>query len=63
MEGIQFITNKKGKRIAVQIDLVKYGELWDDIADCITARKRVHEPRESLDSVKKRLRQQGKLNV
>lgn len=62
MEGIQFLTNDKGERIAVQIDLRKYGDLWEDVYDSLTARKRAKEPRESLDSVKRRLVKQRKLN-
>ena len=62
MEGIQFVTNDKGERIAVQIDLRKYGDLWEDVYDSLTARKRAKEPRESLDSVKERLIKQRKLN-
>jgi hypothetical protein len=44
------------------IDLRKYGELWQDIYDSMLARVRANEPRESLASVKKRLRTQGKLD-
>ncbi len=62
MEGIQFVTNDKGQKIAVIIDLRKYGELWEDFYDSITARLRANEPRETLESVKKYLRKQGKLN-
>lgn len=62
MEGIQFVTNDKGDKTAVLIDLRKYGELWEDIYDSLTARQRAREPRESLQSVKKRLRKQAKLN-
>lgn len=62
MEGIQFLTNDKGKKVAVLIDLRKYGELWEDLYDSLTARRRAREPRESHDSVKKRLRKQAKLN-
>jgi len=61
MEGIQFVVNEKGEKTAVLIDLKKYGELWEDFYDSLTARSRASEPRESLASVKKRLRQQGKL--
>ena len=61
-EGIQFVTNDKGERVAVQIDLRKYGDLWEDVYDSLTARKRAKEPRESLDSVKQRLTKQRKLN-
>ena len=62
MEGIQFLTNDKGERVAVQIDLRKYGDLWEDVYDSLTARKRSREPRESLDSVRERLIKQQKLN-
>jgi hypothetical protein len=63
MEGIQFVTNDKGRKVAVMSDLQKYGEPWQDFYDSLTARLRANEPRETLASVKKRLRKQGKLNV
>ena len=62
MEGIQFVTNDKGQKVAVMIDLRKYGELWEDFYDSLTARLRADEPRETLASVKKRLCKQGKLS-
>ncbi|MFQ5881692.1 MAG: hypothetical protein ACE5I9_04375 [Candidatus Methylomirabilales bacterium] len=61
MEGIQFVTNDKGQKVAVLIDLRKYGELWEDMYDSLTARRRAREPRESLESVKKRLGRRAKL--
>ncbi|HKQ03759.1 MAG TPA: hypothetical protein VJ464_01405 [Blastocatellia bacterium] len=62
MEGIQYVTNDKGEKVAVQIDLRKYGDLWEDVYDNLVARKRAKEPRETLDSVKARLIKQSKLN-
>jgi hypothetical protein len=62
MEGIQFLTNDKGERVAVQIDLRKHADIWEDVYDSLTARKRSKEPRESLDSVKERLIKHRKLN-
>ena len=62
MEDIQFITDDKGQKIAVMVDLRKHGEIWEDSYDSLTARLRDDEPRETLDSVKKRLRKQGKLS-
>jgi hypothetical protein len=62
MEGIHFLTNDKGERVAVQIDLRKHGEVWEDVYDSLTARKRSREPRESLNSVKERLIKRRKLN-
>jgi hypothetical protein len=62
MEGIQFVTDDQGQKVAVMIDLRKYGEIWEDFYDSLTACLRANEPRETLDSVKERLRKQGKLN-
>ena len=63
MEGIQYLTNDKGEKVAVQIDLRRYGDLWEDVYDTLLARARADEPRESLASVKKRLIKRRKLNA
>jgi hypothetical protein len=55
LEGIHFVINERGERTAVQIDLKKYGELWEDIFDALIAQARADEPRETLDEVKQRL--------
>jgi len=62
MEGIQYVTNDAGQKVAVMIDLKKYGEVWEDFYDILTARSRANEPRETLESVKELLKKQGKLN-
>lgn len=61
MSGINYVTNEDGERVAVMIDLKKYGELWEDFSDTLIAKRREKEPRESLESVKKLLKQKGKL--
>ncbi|MCD6334441.1 MAG: hypothetical protein DRP97_02470 [Candidatus Latescibacterota bacterium] len=63
MEGIQFVTNAAGKKTAVLISLNQYGELWEDFYDVLIARQRNDEPRESLESVREMLKQQGKLDA
>ncbi|HLF74123.1 MAG TPA: hypothetical protein VI524_07250 [Anaerolineales bacterium] len=62
MEGIRFVINERGEKTAVQIDLKKHGDLWEDIYDTLVAQDRAEEPRETLDEVKKRLIEQGKLS-
>lgn len=62
MEGIQYVTNDKGQQVAVLIDLKKYGEVWEDFYDILTARSRAKEPRETLETVKELLKKQGKLD-
>lgn len=61
MKGIQFVTDDLGKKTAVLIDLKKHGEIWEDFYDYLLARSRKQEPRETLASVKERLRKKGKL--
>jgi len=63
MQGIQYVTDDKGQKIAVQINLKKFGEIWEDFFDNLLARQRADEPRESIDTVKERLKKQGKLRV
>ena len=63
MQGIQYVTDDKGQKIAVQINLKKFGEIWEDFFDNLLSRQRADEPRESLASVKERLKKQGKLRV
>jgi hypothetical protein len=62
MQGINFIIDEQSNKIAVVIDLEKYGELWEDFYDNLLATQRKDEPRESLESVKTSLLKQGKLN-
>ena len=56
MKGIQFVMDDEGRKTAVLIDLKRHGELWEDFCDCVTARARAEEPRESLETVKKHLK-------
>lgn len=55
MEGIQFVTDDKGKKVAVQIDLERYGKLWEDIHDQLVADSRAHEKSVSFEVAKRRL--------
>jgi hypothetical protein len=61
MNGIQFVTDDEGRKVAVQIDLRKHGALWEDIQDVLVSRSRRHEKGIPLDRVKADLMKQGKL--
>ncbi|NQT83697.1 hypothetical protein HQ563_11770 [bacterium] len=63
MKGVQYLVDEDGERTAVVIDLRKHGELWEDFYDRAVAEARKNEPRESLDSVKKRIAGQGGMTV
>jgi hypothetical protein len=62
LKGIQFLVDERGEKTAVQIDLKKYGDLWEDFFDTLIAQKRADEPRETLEQVRQELIAQGKLN-
>ncbi len=61
MEGIHFVTNQKGKKVAVQIDLERHGEMLEDFYDQLVAEERKHDKRIPLSEVRKRLLKAGKL--
>ena len=60
MRGVQFLVDDDGERTAVLIDLKKNAQLWEDFYDVAVAKSRAKEPRESLESVRRRLRARGK---
>jgi hypothetical protein len=60
MEGIHFVTDAKGRKVAVQIDLKRYGELWEDMHDQIVAASRAHEKSIPLATFERRLRRTRK---
>ncbi|MEO8663025.1 MAG: hypothetical protein ABI693_31490 [Bryobacteraceae bacterium] len=61
MNGIQFVTDEKGRKVAVQLDLKKHRELWQDIEDVLVSRSRKNEKRVPLEKVKAGLLKRGKL--
>ena len=62
MKGVQFVIDEHGTKTAAVINLKYYSELWEDFYDSAVAQARKKEPRESLESVKKRLATRGKMH-
>jgi hypothetical protein len=56
VRGIQFVTDAEGRRVAVQLDLKDWGELWEDIYDNILADSRKDEPTMPLEEFEAELR-------
>jgi hypothetical protein len=52
MTGIQFLTDEKGRKVAVQIDLRKYGAIWEDFYDGLVSEQRRKEKGIPLETVK-----------
>jgi hypothetical protein len=61
MEGINYLTDDKNEKIAVQIDLQKYGELWEDFYDSLIVELRKDEEKTPLENVIRDLKAKGKL--
>ena len=54
MEGIRFLTDEKGRRVAI-VDVDQYRERWEDFHDQIVADSRAHEMSIPWEVVKRRL--------
>jgi hypothetical protein len=61
MTGIQFITDDKGRKTAVVIDLKKYGALWEDFWDGLVCESRRKEKRIPYEKVRADLVKSGRL--
>lgn len=61
MEGINYLTDDQNQKVAVQIDLKKYGELWEDFYDSLVAEERKNEEKIPLEEVIRNLQAAGKL--
>jgi hypothetical protein len=61
MNGIQFVTNAAGRKVAVQIDLKKHRALWEDLQDVLVSLSRRHEKGIPLKKLKADLIKNGRL--
>ena len=64
MKGVNYVTDDKNRKVAVQIELKlleKYDEEIEDLIDGIIAESRKNEERVPLDKVLKGLKKKGKL--
>ena len=63
MTGIQYVTDQKGKRVAVQLDLRLHAGLWEEIEDILVSEARRDEESIPLEHVEAKLAQRGKLSA
>lgn len=62
VRGIQYVTNDRGQRVGVLLDLNEWGELWEDIYDSMMAMERNGEPSMPLEDFEAELRAEGLIN-
>jgi hypothetical protein len=63
MEGIRFVVDDNGKKVAVLIDLARHGQMWEDIHDQLLAKERADDKRLPYETVRRRLVRSGKLRA
>jgi len=61
MTGIQFVTDDKGRKVAVQIDLKKYGAKLEEFWDGLISESRRKEKGIPLQKVKADLVKRGRI--
>ena len=61
MTGIQYLSDEKGRKVAVQINLRTHRQLWEDFQDVLVAESRKKERSTPLEEVRARLTKRGKL--
>jgi len=61
MTGIQYEADEKGRKVAVQIDLKKYGTIWEDFWDGLVSESRRKEKGIPLAKIKADLVKRGRL--
>ena len=61
MDGILYLVDDSNKKRYVQIDLEKYGEIWEDFHDLIIANSREKEPTITFEELEKELIEEGLL--
>jgi hypothetical protein len=59
--GIQFVTDEKGRKLAVQIDLKRYGAVLEDFWDGLISESRRKEKGIPLEKVKADLVKRGRV--
>jgi len=62
VKGVQFVTDSDGQKVAVMLDLKKWGELWEDIYDNMLADERAGESSMPLEEFENELRAEGLLS-
>jgi len=54
MSGIQFVTDEKGRKVGVLIDLKKHSAIWEDFWDGLVSESRRKEKGTSYEQYRKR---------
>ena len=62
MDGILYVTDQNNKKRFVQIDLEKYGEVWEDFYDALMVEQVKDEDSITLEELGQQLKSEGLLD-
>ncbi|MCB9348234.1 MAG: hypothetical protein H6573_12105 [Lewinellaceae bacterium] len=62
LKGINYLMDSDNNKVAVQIDLEMYGELWQEFLDRLIIEFRKDEESDSFDDFLKELEEEGLLD-
>jgi hypothetical protein len=62
MTGIRYITNEKGQKTDLIINLKEHGEIVEDILDALTAEERKGEDTMPFEELMAQLKSEGRLD-
>ena len=61
MTGIQLVTDEKGRKVAIQIDLRKHGARLEDFCDGLISESRRHQKGIPFEKIKADLVKRGRM--
>ena len=61
MTGVNFVTDEKGRKVAVQINLKRYGAMLEDFWDGLISESRRNEKGIPLEKIRADLVKRGRL--
>jgi hypothetical protein len=61
MTGIQYVSDEKGRKVAVQINLRTHNKLWEDFHDVLVAESRNREKSIPIAEVRAKLAERRKI--
>lgn len=61
MDGIQYVTDDKGRKVGVLIDLKKHGPIWEDFWDGLVSESRRKEKGIPYEQYRTSLVKRGRL--
>jgi len=61
LTGVQFVTDEKGRKVGVLIDLKRHGALWEDFWDGMISESRRKEKGTPIGKIKADLIKRGRI--